>query len=119
MDSQVRGERTMGRGREREKEKGGEREREGGRCGGIDKRKKKGQSERERERGRENAREREARKKQHICQTAAGGGESNSRILGAPLSKRGHRPERTCLGCGAREEQNKLIRLDRKSVVEQ
>ena len=42
-----------------------------GRCGGIDKRKKKGQSERERERGRENAREREARKKQHICQTAA------------------------------------------------
>ena len=28
-----------------------------------------------------------------------------------PLSKRGHRPQRTCLGCGLREEQNKLIRL--------
>jgi uncharacterized protein len=27
------------------------------------------------------------------------------------VSKRGHRPQRTCLGCGATEEQNKLIRL--------
>jgi predicted RNA-binding protein YlxR (DUF448 family) len=27
------------------------------------------------------------------------------------LSKRDHRPQRTCLGCGAKEEQNKLIRL--------
>ncbi|HEY6366424.1 MAG TPA: DUF448 domain-containing protein [Candidatus Binatia bacterium] len=27
------------------------------------------------------------------------------------MSKKGHRPQRTCLGCGAREEQNKLIRL--------
>jgi uncharacterized protein len=27
------------------------------------------------------------------------------------VSKRGHRPQRTCLGCGSREEQKKLIRL--------
>ncbi|TMB64204.1 MAG: DUF448 domain-containing protein, partial [Deltaproteobacteria bacterium] len=27
------------------------------------------------------------------------------------MSKRGHRPQRTCLGCGARDDQKKLIRL--------
>jgi uncharacterized protein len=27
------------------------------------------------------------------------------------MSKRGHRPQRTCLGCGARDDQRKLIRL--------
>ena len=27
------------------------------------------------------------------------------------MSKRGHRPRRTCLGCGAKEEQHRLIRL--------
>jgi predicted RNA-binding protein YlxR (DUF448 family) len=27
------------------------------------------------------------------------------------LSKKGYRPQRTCLGCGARDEQSKLIRL--------
>src|SRR5262249_54460972 len=41
------------------------------------------------------------------------GGKKNktATILGATLSKRGHRPQRTCLGCGAKEEQDKLIRL--------
>jgi hypothetical protein len=36
---------------------------------------------------------------------------NNLRNLRGSLSKRGHRPQRTCLGCGVREEQNKLIRL--------
>jgi predicted RNA-binding protein YlxR (DUF448 family) len=27
------------------------------------------------------------------------------------VSQRGHRPQRTCLGCGTRDEQKKLIRL--------
>ncbi|HZD41531.1 MAG TPA: YlxR family protein [Terriglobales bacterium] len=27
------------------------------------------------------------------------------------MSKRGHCPQRTCLGCGAREKQSQLIRL--------
>jgi len=27
------------------------------------------------------------------------------------LSKRGHRPQRTCLGCGAQDDQDKLLRL--------
>jgi predicted RNA-binding protein YlxR (DUF448 family) len=28
-----------------------------------------------------------------------------------PMAKRGHRPQRTCLGCGARDAQDQLIRL--------
>lgn len=27
------------------------------------------------------------------------------------MSIKGHRPERTCLGCGGRDDQNRLIRL--------
>ncbi|MGH7852217.1 MAG: YlxR family protein [Candidatus Binatia bacterium] len=27
------------------------------------------------------------------------------------MSSKGHRPQRTCLGCGARESQDRLIRL--------
>src|SRR4030095_6254436 len=46
------------------------------------------------------------------CQRSdTGGGKTTPRTLSAPLSKRGHRPQRTCLGCGARQEQSQLIRL--------
>src|SRR5262249_57865028 len=69
--------------------------------------KKKGSKKREGERGGEAPSKGGARR----WRSTAGRKKTTATILGATLSKRGHRPQRTCLGCGAKEEQHRLIRL--------